>query len=105
MTAPVEVAAGEGGEREVPTQGPGRGINDLRGRRFARLLVVEPTDARTAGGNVLWLCRCDCGASTLTIGPHLRSGNTRSCGCLMGESRSRNMRELQERQRARRTAP
>ena len=49
------------------------------GRRFGRLVVIErvPSPGRYA----MWLCRCQCGATTITRGTHLRSGHSRSCGC------------------------
>jgi streptogramin lyase len=53
---------------------------DLTGQIFTRLTVIG------CGGyidrRVAWACRCECGASVLVQGKLLRSGNTRSCGCL-----------------------
>jgi hypothetical protein len=48
----------------------------LIGQRFGRLLVI--------GGfsGSLWLCRCDCGNERTVYGSNLKSGNSRSCGCL-----------------------
>lgn len=53
---------------------------DMVGRRFDRLVVVE--EAQGKNGRVMWLCRCDCGNTKTIEGGSLRSGNTRSCGCL-----------------------
>jgi len=54
---------------------------DLSGQRFGRLTVIE-----RAGTNQwkqpLWLCICDCGNTTIVDRCKLKSGNTRSCGCL-----------------------
>ena len=36
-----------------------------------------------------WFCRCDCGQSISVRGAALRNGNTKSCGCLRGESASK----------------
>lgn len=36
--------------------------NDISGRRFGKLVVVGPTKRRTNNGQVVWECRCDCGA-------------------------------------------
>jgi hypothetical protein len=33
-------------------------------------------------GRTNWLCQCDCGAEETIRGKSLRSGNTKSCGCL-----------------------
>lgn len=55
------------------------------GRTFSRLTVVAPA-GRDKKRNLLWLCRCSCGADTTTAGYLLRSGETRSCGCLQREA-------------------
>lgn len=34
------------------------------------------------------LCRCDCGNEKIVRSDHLKSGRTKSCGCLVGESKS-----------------
>jgi hypothetical protein len=53
---------------------------DLAGQRFGLLSVVERAGKR--GSQALWRCKCDCGAEcTKTLG-NLRSGHTKSCGCL-----------------------
>lgn len=59
-------------------------ITDITGQRFGRLLVLS-LHARGTGRpqrHARWLCQCDCGAETLVVGPALKTGNTRSCGCL-----------------------
>lgn len=53
---------------------------DLTGQRFGRLVAIEVAGR---GKYRLWKCRCDCGKSTVVDGASLRTGNTRSCGCLM----------------------
>lgn len=60
----------------------GRPINDITGVRYGKLVVIGATPERTKGGDVRWLVRCDCGAEKVVPGGHLRSGGTRSCGCL-----------------------
>lgn len=57
---------------------------DLTGQRFGRLVAVEPTDERSFGG-VIWLCECDCGKKYKAKGSYLKSGQTKSCGCLKKE--------------------
>ena len=37
----------------------------------------------------MWKCRCDCGKETVVAMGHLRSGHTKSCGCVLRESASR----------------
>ena len=36
-----------------------------------------------------WECLCDCGKKIVVSGTNLRSGNTRSCGCLAQGQRAR----------------
>lgn len=60
---------------------------NLTGQRFGRLVAV--TRAENSGNRVVWTVRCDCG-STLTVrAEDLRSGNSRSCGCLRADVTSR----------------
>lgn len=52
---------------------------DLTDIRFGKLIAREPD------GNK-WLCECDCGNWCSVSVSHLRSGHTRSCGCLRKEN-------------------
>ena len=61
-------------------------INDLTGKRFGRLLVLNMTDKRI-DRRVVWECQCDCGNKHLVQSNSLLSGKTQSCGCLMNECR------------------
>lgn len=56
---------------------------DMTGKRLNRLVVLERSENRS--GRSRWLCKCDCGNFKTVDGVHLRSGHTRSCGCLMRE--------------------
>lgn len=49
---------------------------DLTGQKFHRLTAVEYV------GNRKWRCICDCGKETVVGAYELKSGNTKSCGCL-----------------------
>ena len=53
---------------------------DLTGQRFGRLTALAP--AGNLGVYTAWLCRCECGREAVVATRRLRSGNTRSCGCL-----------------------
>ncbi len=54
------------------------------------LLTVERDDiGRNRFAQVLWLCRCECGAPTLVIASYVRMGKTKSCGCLQTSGASR----------------
>lgn len=62
------------------------GINnaiDITGERFGRLVAVE-VDHSGPGGRY-WLCQCDCGNTAVALCADLRSGTTKSCGCLAAE--------------------
>jgi hypothetical protein len=55
----------------------------MEGETFGRLTVVryEGQCKNTA----LWRCKCACGNEVVVSGKNLRSGNTKSCGCLHSE--------------------
>lgn len=55
---------------------------DLTNQRFGRLVVIEYHGNNPANSNAMWLCQCDCGNKTVVDGVRLRSGITKSCGCL-----------------------
>lgn len=56
---------------------------DLSGQRFGRLIVIRLIETDIVGA--VWKCRCDCGNEVDVRASCLRSGNTRSCGCLIRE--------------------
>ena len=55
-------------------------FQDKIGQRFGRLIVKELISKKPVAK---WLCVCDCGNQTQVWGGHLKSGVTRSCGCLL----------------------
>lgn len=60
-----------------------RKVIDLTGQRFGRLTVLElgkPKNGRTA-----WKCKCDCGNIAIVDACSIKSGHTKSCGCLRSE--------------------
>jgi len=61
---------------------------DIGGRRFGRILVIC-RDGSDRQGYATWVCRCDCGRTTVCIGRKLRAGRVRSCGCLRREGTKR----------------
>jgi hypothetical protein len=54
---------------------------DLTGQRFGYLVVVEYAGTRGYDRG-FWLCQCDCGNTNYVTTSHLKSGHTKSCGCL-----------------------
>lgn len=61
-------------------------FQDLTGKRFGKLVVIKRADNR--GKHTMWHCICDCGNYTITGASELKSGTTKSCGCLKYESRN-----------------
>jgi hypothetical protein len=57
---------------------------DLSNQKFGRLTAIRPTH-KDARNNVIWECLCECGNTTHVKTLKLRSGHTRSCGCLRRE--------------------
>lgn len=53
---------------------------DLTGQRYGRLTVLGP--AENIGERTAWRCLCDCGRHTTVKTNQLRSGHTKSCGCM-----------------------
>jgi hypothetical protein len=76
---------------------------DLTGQTFGRLTPLEIVDSTKSG--VVWKCQCDCGETTNVKSGHLRSGNTRSCGCLAKEVSTETIRKLGAKHGGRESAP
>lgn len=60
------------------------GLKNEIGNIYGYLTVVERAE-NTKDGRAQWLCKCKCGNNTVVLGKHLRSGNTKSCGCYQKE--------------------
>lgn len=58
---------------------------DLTGQHFGRWTVINITDKRTSSRGIIWHCKCDCGTEKDVDGYLLRSGQSKSCGCLQKE--------------------
>jgi len=79
-------------------------IINLTGKKFNRLTVnyrngskITPNGTKRA----LWFCTCDCGKTINVESQSIRTGNTKSCGCLEKElnikrSTTHNMRSTPE---------
>ena len=61
---------------------------DLTGKKFGRLTVIKRVGSNKKR-QALWLCKCKCGKLTKTSTYSLKSGKTKSCGCLQREIASR----------------
>lgn len=66
---------------------------NLTGKTFGRLTAVCPIKHK---GNPkrFWLCSCICGTSCEVEESHLKSGHTKSCGCLRRDLPRKRMRDL-----------
>jgi len=67
-------------------------FKDITGQRFGRLVAIHPTNKRKHK-SVVWECQCDCGKVVEINAKSLISGNTKSCGCLQREVRSKNRKK------------
>lgn len=54
---------------------------ELSGLRFGKLVVISRIE-NSSDGRSRWLCQCDCGNSHMARGKLLKSGHTKSCGCM-----------------------
>ena len=55
---------------------------DLTNQKFGKLKVLYRLKYSKTAHTYLWLCQCDCGNIIEVSGNNLRSGHTKSCGCL-----------------------
>ena len=69
-----------------------KGKDNLIGQKFNNLLVLEYM------GESKWKCLCDCGKETVTKTSSLKSGKTKSCGCLRGKNTKGNTRKASPKQ-------
>lgn len=53
---------------------------DLSGMKFGRLTAISTYPSN--GKCTRWICKCECGNTKVVQLGKLRSGNTKSCGCL-----------------------
>lgn len=56
--------------------------NNLIGLKYGRLEVIKKINEC---GKAKWLCKCECGQEKIILADSLKSGKTKSCGCLRKE--------------------
>lgn len=61
-----------------------KNFEDITGKRFGKLTVLEKTEKRTSNRSIIWKCKCDCGNICEVSRDSLQKG-TESCGCLQKE--------------------
>ena len=54
---------------------------DLKGKRFGKLTAIKRAE-NSKQNTAKWLCKCDCGNTTIVSATYLANGHTKSCGCL-----------------------
>lgn len=65
---------------------------DLTGKTFDHLTVIQKDNSRK-NGKTYWICKCSCGNTVSVYGYYLRTGHTKSCGCLSNKMRSDSNRQ------------
>ena len=68
-----------------------RCFKDLTGRKFHRLTVIRQSPKRDKDGVPLWECKCSCKSKKIVLvrSYSLKTGNTKSCGCIQRELASK----------------
>lgn len=78
----------------------GKPVINMIGLKFNRWTVMseatKPADAKQTGK--FWNCICDCGITQAVYGVTIRSGGSKSCGCLKAEKNSIAMKAMRLRQ-------
>lgn len=68
-------------------------MREIIGSKFGRLTVLEVLPERISG-RIAVRCRCDCGTMRDVRADALKSGNTKSCGCLSREVHAQRIKEM-----------
>ena len=69
---------------------------NLLGQKFNKLTVLERSPSIHKDHCAYWICKCDCGNIVEVSGTNLRTGNTKSCGCLKSIGEQTIQKILQE---------
>lgn len=65
---------------------------DLSGQKFGLLTAIKWVSTNKRG-NSEWLCKCECGNEAIVNSQRLKSGKTKSCGCLKPKITARRNKE------------
>lgn len=63
--------------------------HNLTGKFFGCLKVLSR--AKNKNKKKCWLCKCSCGSEIVVKANHLKTGNTKSCGCLKKRNDKKNL--------------
>ena len=72
-------------QTEVAANTGHKNLIDLTGKTFNNLTVLKKvSQKKTPSGatKIFWLCQCSCGNTCIVEGGALKTGNTKSCGCV-----------------------
>lgn len=61
----------------------GMNTKEMTGKRINKLIVIRK-HGYNKSGQATWLCKCDCGSTSIVDGNRLRTGRVKSCGCTKG---------------------
>ena len=63
----------------------GIGFKDISEQKFGKLFPVKPV--YRFKGRLYWECKCECGSTAVIWGVAIRTGETKSCGCMKNKGR------------------
>ena len=66
-------------------------IKDITGEKYNKLTAIKYV-GKTKSGSAIWLWKCDCGNEKEIIADSVKTGNTKSCGCLKKEQDKNNLK-------------
>ena len=66
---------------------------DISGQRFGKLVAIKPIEEKKKS-TIQWLCQCDCGNICIVDGSNLRTGLTKSCGCISSSIGESNIQQI-----------
>lgn len=66
---------------------------DITGLRSGRLVAIRRVPTPLGKKAAVWLAKCDCGKEAEVSCSKLRTGHTKSCGCLKSETTSARVRK------------
>ena len=72
-------------------------IQNMIGKKFGKLTVIKRSGSHiTPSGQKkpLWLCKCDCGNEKIVQSQDLKTGHTKSCGCMSTKQKGSGLIDL-----------
>lgn len=85
--------------REQITELGRQNLIDLSNQKFDKLTVLKKISTKkspSGATKIFWLCQCDCGNQCIVEGNALKTGNTKSCGCIKSFGEQKIISLLQE---------